>query len=408
MKAALLTIGNEVLSGKTLNTNSQFLSKSLNGLGFDVIEQITIPDEETMIITALNRLLKDVTLVVTTGGLGPTYDDITIPTIAKALGCDLVLHEEVIRDIEEKFKRFGRKMGDNNRSQAYFPSKAVVLGNPVGTAPGMYLAHEGKIVVALPGPPRENIPMFNHETKPLLTAIQNQPIHLMDLVLFGIGESDVENMIQENLTVPGAVRLATYVKPLYVTVRLTATVQSLMLETMKALEALFGHHVVGKDDCLLEEKVYHLLKERGRTLSLAESCTGGLVSSLLVSVPGSSEILDGAFITYSNAYKTRELGVDPALIEAEGAVSEAVARAMVLGLKERSGSDYCLAITGIAGPGGETPQKKVGLTYIALKTPENLLVRKFQFFGDRNTIRLRGALNALNLIRLEILKESIE
>ncbi|OPL08396.1 MAG: hypothetical protein AVO33_10595 [delta proteobacterium ML8_F1] len=408
MKAAILTLGNEVLAGKTLNTNSQFLSKSLNGLGFDVVEQLTIPDDEAMIITAVKRLLKDVTLLITTGGLGPTYDDITIASIARALGRELVFHEEVIRDIEEKFKRFHRKMGENNRSQAYFPAESVVLPNAVGTAPGMYLEHGSKIIIALPGPPRENIPMFDNETRPLLEALQNKPIYLEDLVIFGIGESDVEDRVKEGVRVPDGLRLATYVKPLYVTLRLTSTDKTLIQDTVEDLEKLFGDSVVGRNDCLLEEKVQQLLKKTGRTLSVAESCTGGLIASMLVSVPGSSEIFDGGFIVYSNDYKSRELGVAPEVISKEGAVSEAVARLMVEGLYQRSGSDYCLGITGIAGPTGETPDKRVGLTFIALKTPDRTLVRQFQFFGDRNTIRLRGALNALNMLRLEIVEMALE
>lgn len=404
MKAAILTIGNELLSGKTLNTNSQFLSIQLNGLGFEVIKHLTIEDDETNIIKTIGELTDEVDLIVTTGGLGPTYDDITISSIAKSLECEMIFFENVMEDIKEKFSKYDSKMGQNNISQAYFPKKSIILRNRYGTAAGMFLKHEKVSVVSLPGPPNENIPMFNEYATPLIQNMGNGKIIIKDIVLFGVGESNVEEILNEKIEINKEIRIATYIKPRYVVIRLTSKDNSTIEKFTKSIVEIFGNKFVGFDDMNLEKNVVELLKNKYFKLSLAESCTGGMISSMIVNIPGSSEILERSIVTYSNKAKVDELNVSTLTLETYGAVSENVAREMVEGLYCKTKSDICVSITGIAGPDGGTKDKPVGLTYIAIKSSKGTAVKKYNFFGDRNTTRHKAALYALNLIRLELIE----
>ncbi len=404
MKAAILTIGNELLSGKTLNTNSQFLSIQLNSLGFEVVKHLTIEDDETNIIKTIGELTDEVDLIVTTGGLGPTYDDITISSIAKSLNCEMIFFENVMKDIKEKFSKYNSKMGQNNISQAYFPKKSIILKNRYGTAAGMFLEHEKVSVVSLPGPPNENTPMFNEFAMPLIQNMGNGKIIIKDIVIFGVGESNVEEILNEEIEIDKEIRIATYIKPRYVVIRLTSKDGSTIEKISKLIVKIFGNKVVGFDDINLEKNVVELLKNKHFKLSLAESCTGGMISSMIVNIPGSSEILERSIVTYSNRAKVDELNVSTQSLEAYGAVSETVAREMVEGLYSKTKSDICVSITGIAGPDGGTKDKPVGLTYIAIKSSKGTVVEKYNFFGDRNTTRHKAALYALNLIRLELIE----
>ncbi|MEA3423914.1 MAG: competence/damage-inducible protein A [Bacillota bacterium] len=401
MKATILTIGNELLSGKTLNTNSQFLSMQLNSLGFEVVKHITIEDDEVNIIRIIDELANDVDLIVTTGGLGPTYDDITVSSIAKSLECEMIFFENVMKDIKEKFSKYNSKMGQNNISQAYFPKESIILKNRYGTAAGMYLEHEKVCVVSLPGPPNENIPMFNEFVVPLLEKMGNGKINIKDIVLFGVGESNVEEILNKELQYDGTIRIATYIKPRYVIIRLTSKDHCTIEKYSKLIIKIFDKNIVGFDGMNLEKNVVELLKNRHFHLSLAESCTGGMISSMIVNVPGSSEVLERSIVTYSNKAKVDELNVSTQSIETHGAVSEVVAREMVEGLYNKTKSDICVSITGIAGPDGGSKDKPVGLAYIAIKSSKDTVVEKYIFFGDRNNIRHKAALCVLNLIRLE-------
>jgi nicotinamide-nucleotide amidase len=405
MKAAIFTIGNEVLSGKTLNTNSQYLSIALASLGFKVVRHLTVEDDGQVIEEVIRELFKEVDLIITTGGLGPTYDDITFESIARGCGRKTILFEEVLKDIEEKFKKFGSPMGDNNRKQAYLMEGSEVLENKFGTAPGMFCDLGGKYIIALPGPPRENMPLFEQHVAPKLSKILGREIHIKDLVCYGVGESNVEVILGKELVVQPNIRIATYVKPRYVIIRLTSQDQTIIDDHAQRIYEIFTNHIIGEDDMTLEKKVVEMMTEQKLTLSLAESCTGGMIASHIVSVPGSSAVLESSLVTYSNQAKTIHLGVEPTILETYGAVSKETARQMVEGLKKVSESDVCLAVTGIAGPGGGTEEKPIGRTYIAIKCREYVEVKEYDFFGDRQTIRHRATLTGLNLIRMELLKQ---
>lgn len=408
MKAAIFTIGNEVLTGKTLNTNSHYLAGALAAYGFEVVKHLTVEDDPETIITHTRQLMEEVDLIITTGGLGPTYDDLTIASLAKACDVPLAFHQEIMDDIAEKFRHYGSPMSENNRQQAYLIEGAEVLPNEFGTAPGMYYDHGQVILVALPGPPRENIPMFEKEVKPRLMALGNGEVHIRDLVIVGMGESHVETTMQTHLDPDPLVRIATYVKPRYVIIRLTSRDETATQAQIERLQALFGDKVLGEGEITLESWLVEAMTRHGLSLALAESLTGGMIASHIVNVPGSSKVLDRAYITYSNTAKCEDLGVSERTLESTGAVSEETALEMVKGLSERTHAQICLAVTGIAGPGGGTEAKPVGRTYIALKHGEHESVKEFTFFGDRETIRHRTTLTALNMIRLEMLSEGLD
>ena len=405
MKAAIFTIGNEILSGKTLNTNCYYLSRQLNSYGFEVTQHITAEDHQDNIVKIMHRLMKEVDLIVTTGGLGPTYDDLTIAAIAKSCNLEMILSQEIVEDIKEKFKRYGSKMTDNNLSQAYFPAGSIILPNKYGTAPGMILDYQGTIIISLPGPPRENIPMFDNQVIPELVDLDNGVVIIKDLVLFGVGESTAETILKDNIEISDELRIATYVKPRYVVVRLTSKNLTLINDYSNQIKNIFGENVIGEDGTVLENIIVEKMTELGRTLSLAESCTGGMIASHIVNVPGSSQVLNRSLVTYSNQAKKDELGVKEETLLLKGAVSEETAKEMAEGLYNKTHSDICLSVTGIAGPSGDTNSKEIGLTYIALKTKDSIQVYEYHFFGDRETIRHRATLQALNLIRLELLHE---
>ncbi len=402
MKAAIFTIGNEVLTGKTLNTNSYYLARLLAGYGFEVVKHLTVEDHEETIIKETQNLMDEVDLIVTTGGLGPTYDDITIDSIAKACNKELVFYPEVMKDIEYKFKNYGSTMNENNKRQAYLIEGSEVLPNQYGTAPGMYYVYDDTIIVSLPGPPKENVPMFENHVLPKLNQLGNGEIVIKDLVLFGVGESNVEVILNEKLETKGDIRIATYVKPRYVVIRMTSKDIDLIQVHVEKIKEIFGNKVVGEDDMNLEKYVVENMTARSMELSLAESCTGGMIASHIVNVPGSSEVLNRSIVTYSNKAKIEELQVQPETLEKFGAVSSETAIEMVRGLSKKTGSDICLAVTGIAGPGGGSESKPVGLTFIAIKSDKNEEIREYTLFGNRETIRHRASLIALNLIRLEL------
>ena len=404
MNAAIFTIGNEILSGKTLNSNSCYISRQLNSYGFKVVKHITVEDNSEKIIKVMHALMQEVDLIVTTGGLGPTYDDITLESIAKSCKLELIFFPAILEDIKEKFSKYGSKMGENNISQAYFPIGTQILPNPYGTAPGMFLKHNNKVIISLPGPPRENIPMFDNHVVKELEKLKNGIVNIKDIIIFGIGESNVETLINEKVLIEEGMRIATYVIPRYVIVRLTSkSIESINIHKERIYK-LFGNKIIGEDNNKLEDIVVSLMSKKGMTLSLAESCTGGMLASHIVNIPGSSNVLERSIITYSNKAKIDELSVSEDSLYEFGAVSETIASEMVEGLFNKTHSDICVAITGIAGPSGASKSKPVGLTYIAIKSCNGVYIKKYIFFGDRFTNRHKATLNALNLIRMELIE----
>lgn len=407
MKAAIFTIGNEILSGKILNTNSQYLSTQLNLYGIEVIKHVAVEDDKQIIVDTLKNLLEEVSLIITTGGLGPTYDDITIESIAEALNVKTVCYPEILKEIEKKLSLRHSKIRENHKDQAYFLDNSIILSNDYGIAPGMFYKKDDKYIFALPGPPSENIPMFESYVIPELKKLKKESINIKDVVIFGISETKIEDMIDSNIEKKDSIRIATYIKPRYVIIRITSKRVEDIEKMVTKLNELFGTSIIGYDDANLETILVKKLMETNLTISLAESCTGGMISSIIVNVPGASNILNSSLVTYSNAAKIKLLGVKKETLDQYGAVSEKIAKEMVEGLYDICSSDICVSITGIAGPDYNIKEKPVGLTYIALKYKDKIDIFKYNFVGDRNMIRYMATLTVLNVIRLELIKNNL-
>lgn len=409
MDAEIIAVGSELLLGQIANTNAQYISQRLSSVGVNVYYHTVVGDNKERLLKALEIACKRANIIITTGGLGPTMDDLTKETIAEYLGMELMLHQPSAQAIREYFARRGRVMTENNLKQAMFPREAIVLPNAVGTAPGAIIEKDGKTFIILPGPPFEMQPMFENHVIPYLAQRENQKIFSRVLRIYGIGESAVEEMIKDLLekqTNPTIAPLAAYGE---VTLRLTVKCPRSQdpLELIKPVEdeirRRLGQAVYGIDDDRLETVVARLLKERGLTLAMAESCTGGLISNLLTDVPGISENLLETCVTYSNQAKINRLGVKHETLEAYGAVSPQTAQEMAEGILRTSGADIGLAVTGIAGPGGGTPEKPVGLVYIAIAMDGNVEVKRIYNQGDRKRIKLSTANTALDLLRRKLL-----
>ncbi|MBM7581461.1 nicotinamide-nucleotide amidase [Caldicoprobacter guelmensis] len=410
MDAEIIAVGSELLLGQIANTNAQYISQRLSSVGINVYYHTVVGDNRSRLLQALEIACKRANLIITTGGLGPTMDDLTKETIAEFLGIELVLHQPSAQAIREFFAKRGRTMTENNLKQAMFPKEAIILPNDVGTAPGAIIEKDGRTFIMLPGPPYEMQPMFENHVLPYLAQKEDQKIFSRVLRIYGIGESAVEEMIKdllESQTNPTIAPLAAYGE---VTLRLTVKCHRSQdpLEFIKPLEdeirKRLGQAVYGVDDDRLETVVARLLKEKGLTLAVAESCTGGLISNLLTDVPGISENLIETCVTYSNQAKMNRLGVKPETLEVYGAVSPQTAQEMAEGIAKTSGADIGLAVTGIAGPSGGSPEKPVGLVYIAIAMNGQVEVKRFQNQGDRKRIKLSTANTALDLLRRKLLE----
>ncbi|MFO7153662.1 MAG: competence/damage-inducible protein A [Caldicoprobacter oshimai] len=410
MDAEIIAVGSELLLGQIANTNAQYISHRLSSVGINVYYHTVVGDNRKRLLEALEIACKRADIIITTGGLGPTMDDLTKETVAEFLGLELVLHQPSAQAIREYFTRRGKTMSDNNLKQAMFPREAIILPNEVGTAPGAIIEKDGRTFIMLPGPPYEMQPMFENHVIPYLAQKGNEKIFSRVLRIYGIGESAVEEAIKdllENQTNPTIAPLAAYGE---VTLRLTVKCHRAQdpLELIKPVEdeirRRLGRAVYGVDDDRLETVVARLLKEKGLTLAVAESCTGGLISNLLTDVPGISENLLETCVTYSNQAKINRLGVKPETLEAYGAVSPQTAREMAEGIVKTTGADIGLAVTGIAGPGGGSPEKPVGLVYIAIAMSGDVEVKRFHNQGDRKRIKLSTANTALDLLRRKLLE----
>lgn len=370
MKSAILSVGTELLFGQITNTNSVFLSQQLNLLGIDVMYHYTVGDNPKRLAEMIRQAFTDCDLIITTGGLGPTQDDLTKEIAAEVLHDELVLHEDILQDLEGYFKHINRVMTDNNKKQAYLPSRAVTFDNDAGTAPGFALEENGKIIICLPGPPREMTRMFERKVKPYLQEKSESVIYYKQLRTFNIGESMLENELSEWIDGQTDPTLATYAKEGEACLRITSKRKTLE-EAKAAVDAMIenvkgkvGEFVYSYDDEEFYQVVGKKLIERNISFSSAESCTGGLFAQTLTEIPGISAVFDRGFVTYSNKAKMEELGVKSETLEKYGAVSEETAIEMAEGLKKVTGSRLCISVTGIAGPDGGTPEKPVGLIYI--------------------------------------------
>ena len=415
MKAAILAIGSEMLTPFRVDTNSLFITERLNAIGGDVRLKAVVGDD----VGELARLLEDAfawaDVIVITGGLGPTEDDITRDAVAQALGVPLEVDERIVDHIRDRFARRGMTMPEINRRQAMVPRGATVLPNPNGTAPGLWLEQRSAALVLLPGPPREMKPMLEAVIAERLAAkAGGAGLFRRVLKIAGRAESDVDAQAQPvyGKWTAQAVPISTTILAVLGQIELHLTAQAMnRSDAEAALEAavrevsdVLGPSVFSVDGRSLEVVVGDLLRERKLTIAVAESCTGGLLTSRLTDVPGSSDYVERGVVCYSNRAKTELAGVPEALIAEHGAVSEPVARAMAEGIRSRAGTNIGIGVTGIAGPGGGTPQKPVGTVALAVAADDEVRVRTFQFIGGREMVKFQAAQSALNMTRLMVAK----
>lgn len=406
MVAELISVGTEILLGEILNTDAQFLAAELAGLGIDVYHQVVVGDNEKRLKEAIEVALERSDIVIASGGLGPTPDDITKEVICEALGEKLVLHEESLKRMEDYFKRMNRVMVKSNIKQAMMPeNNGIVLPNSCGTAPGCIIEKNGKIVIILPGPPSELTAMFNLSVRPYLEKIAGNKLYTKTLHIFGIGESSVAEKFSDLMEKGVNPSVAPYAKTGEVHLRIAVKAQndeeadSVLTKTGDYIKSQIGEFVYSEDGKNLNEKVVEILINNKKTISCAESCTGGLLAKMITDVSGASDVINESFVTYANASKERILGVKHETIEENGVVSAEVAKQMAEGVRRVSGSDIGVGITGIAGPGGATATKPVGLVFVAVSTEDKTEVKELRLTGGRERVRYVTCLNVLDMIR---------
>ncbi|HHU63560.1 MAG TPA: competence/damage-inducible protein A [Clostridiales bacterium] len=408
MNGEIISVGTELLLGQIANTNAQYISQALSKIGVNVYFHTVVGDNPQRIKDCFKRAYDRSDLVIITGGLGPTSDDITKEVLAEFFGVPLVINEECERNIKEFFKKIGKPCTANNLKQAYILQGATVIPNNNGTAPGILYKKNEKLFFLLPGPPDEMKGMIDRFVLPYLAKSNNSIIKSKVLKIIGIGESSVEEMLKDIITSQKNPTIAPLAGGGEVTIRITAKAENeeegniLIKETEHLIRKRLKNNIYGQDDDTIEQVVVNELKALGYMLSIAESCTGGLVANLITNVPGASHIFDRGFITYSNESKVELLGVPREIIEKNGAVSPQTAKAMAEGLLSRTSSNMALAVTGIAGPGGGTPEKPVGLVYVAVADRSQTRVSRFNFVGNRQRNKLMTAKYALNTLRLFI------
>lgn len=414
MKAEIIAVGTEILLGDIINTNAQYISQELAKLGIEVFHQEVVGDNENRLLEVLEQALRRSDLVITTGGLGPTQDDLTKETVCKYFNMDLVLHKESNEVLKSMFKKMGREVTDNNLKQVYFPKEAIVLANPNGTAPGALIKKNNKMVAVLPGPPKEMKLMFENQLKKHLKEVGDGTIISRVVRVLGIGESaaaaKLKNFIENGVNPT----VAPYAKEEDIIFRVTARANTeeealkLIEPVVEQVEKSLGLDFYGEGaDTTIEEVIGKLLITKGLKIATAESCTGGMIASRLISFPGISEVfLEGA-VTYSNEAKVRTLNVKEETLNKCGAVSEETAKEMAIGIATRTGADISVVTTGIAGPSGGTEDKPVGLVFIGVYYKGAVIVKRFVFNGDRNKVRTRATITALDMVRREILGKTL-
>lgn len=405
MKTAILSVGTEILFGQIVNTNTVYLSQQMNMLGFDVMYHYTVGDNPKRVEEMIDLAFQDCDLILTTGGLGPTQDDLTKEVACKALDDTLVMMDDVLEGITKYFKTLGREMTENNKKQAIMPSRATVFHNDAGTAPGFALEKDGKYIICMPGPPREMKRMFQKSVVPFLQSMIDGALYYRQIRFFGIGESMLETQLLDLIDNQTDPTLATYAKEGECSLRIASKrateedAEHAVDEMLEKVKERVGHYIYSCDDEELAQVVADRLMEQGLTLSSAESCTGGMFASTMTDIPGISQCFDRGLVTYSNQAKMEELGVSAGTLEKFGAVSEETALEMVEGLKRVSGSDVCISVTGIAGPGGGSEEKPVGLVYIGFSYGDKKICKKIQMRNvNRSWNRHYTLLCMLNVI----------
>ena len=409
MKAEIITVGTEILLGDILNTNCRYLSRELAAMGIEMYYQITVGDNEERLLKTLDESLNRSDIVICTGGLGPTEDDITKEVCAKYFGYELGLHKPSLDAMIERFKYMNRVPTKNNEKQAYFPKEAYILKNDNGTAPGCIMEKEGKMIVVLPGPPKEMESMFENYVKPYLSKLTDDVIESEVLRIIGVGESKVENDILDIIDSQTNPTIATYAKGYECTLRITAKAKSVeeakeLIKPMSdEMKRRFGQSLYATGETSIEEVVAKMLVENNLKIAVAESCTGGMVSASLINYPGISSVFMEGCVTYSNEAKMKSLGVKKETLDVYGAVSDKCAKEMASGVAARYNTNVGIATTGIAGPGGGTDEKPVGLVYFGIYINGKVITKKYVFNGDRQGIRERATRTILNDLRLELL-----
>ena len=410
MKAEILAVGTELLMGQIANTNAQYISSRLPDAGIGVYYHDVVGDNPERLKQSLDLALSRSDVIILTGGLGPTQDDLTKETVAAAVNRQLVLDQESLDVMEEFFKKHCRKMTHNNVKQAYLPEGCIIVRNRNGTAPGCIMEENSKIIVMLPGPPSEMKPMFEETVMPYFAAKSDYRLESRFLRIFGIGESAVEDMLLDLIEKQTNPTIAPYAKDGEVTLRITARYdkscpnEDLIGPVEDEIRRRLGDAVYSNDNSSLDEIAARLLIDSKMTLSIAESCTGGMVSSRLTDMPGISEVFDRAIVTYSNRAKMEELGVAQETLDSFGAVSEQTAREMAEGVRRVSETDIGISVTGIAGPGGGSEEKPVGLVYAALSHKDGTVVKKLDLWGSRSRIRNVTCLHVFDMLRRHLLK----
>ena len=406
MNAEIIAVGSELLTPYRLDTNSLWLTDELNKIGIRLIQKTVVGDSRDEMRSCFRHALDRADLIIASGGLGPTDDDRTRETVAELLGRKLHMNEAIVREIQERFRRFARTMPEINKRQAMVPEGATVLPNPSGTAPALWLEADGHIIVLLPGVPHELKSIFETEVRPRLAKISgDERLFTRDLRTTGLGESDVETRVRplyqlypDTETTILAAPTGTQLHPRTWS-RDAAKAEKLLDEITDRMALALGEHLYSTKGEALEEVVARVLTENRATVAVAESCTGGLLAERLTKIPGSSSYFLGGVVCYSNELKTSLVGVPQSLIEAKGAVSSEVALALADGIRKRTGATLGVGVTGVAGPGGGTPEKPVGLVHIGLADEHGPRERAYRFPGDRERIRQFASQSALDAVR---------
>ncbi len=411
MNAEIISIGTELLMGDVVNTNAAFLSEKLAGAGIDVYRHTTVGDNPSRLAAAIMRSLGRSDLVLTSGGLGPTVDDITIATIARLIGSDLVLNKTILKDVKDYFRSKNVPFPKESIRQAYIPKGVRWVRNRVGTAPGLIAEYFSKKIICLPGPPREIIPMFERDILPIIKKMSDGfVIKSRTIKTAGGAESQIDGKVRDILSLKPPTTVGIYAKLGQVDLKIMAKARTALeadrniAKVEKKIHLRLKDHIFGYDTDTLESVVVGLLIKKRLTIATAESCTGGLLSSRITNVSGSSKSFKAGMIVYANEAKESFLGVSHKTLKLHGAVSAPVAIEMARAIKHYACADIGVSITGIAGPTGGTKKKPVGLIYIALVTDKKCVAKELRFRGSREEIKFQASQAALNLIRQSILR----
>lgn len=410
MVVEIISVGTEILLGNIVNTNAAYLAEKCAGLGLSCYYQDVVGDNEERLMGVIQMALSRADILLLSGGLGPTQDDLTKETAARALGKNLYLHEPSKETITAFFQSRGIEITENNWKQAMVPEDCIVVDNPNGTAPGIIMNENGKHVILMPGPPNELIPMFDNSIMPYLSALEPGIIYSQTVKVCGVGESKAESMVEDLINEQSNPTIATYAKTGEVHLRVTARAEDekeakkMVKPIVKELKGRFGNSIyTTQEDVTLEKAVVDLLVANRLTITTVESCTGGMLAARLINVPGVSEVFKTGYITYSNKSKRKVLGIKKSMLENYGAVSYETAKEMAKKAAVFTKTDVAVGITGIAGPDGGTDEKPVGLVYIACNVCGRIEVKECHFSGSRMKIRENTVSAALSMLRESIL-----